>query len=137
MRRLIPSMQVMPARDIRSLKPEETNLYLWNAQPPDFDLPIGSPIDPDLLQTIPTGFPLRLFVVDSERWQNELTPDLTDPSIQKSDVLADAWHGDRYQELLSPIDGDTSDSSSSPSSELDIFVRLGSFIFAFLSLCWV
>ena len=67
LRRLLPGLEVIEAGDLRTL-PEDDAVWLWDSQPLDGDLvPVGEPVDPERLATIPLG-PLRLLRIDRETW---------------------------------------------------------------------
>ena len=59
LRRIAPSMSLIPARKLRNLQPSTDLIYLWNAQVEDFSLPTGSEVDPSILVDIPLDKPLR------------------------------------------------------------------------------
>ena len=65
MRRLVPFMKMLPARNLRLL-PDDNNVYLWNSQPENFNLPVGHNVDPQLLSEIPINLPLRLFSFEKD-----------------------------------------------------------------------
>ena len=130
LRRLIPSMQLLSARDIRELPDQDDSLYLWNSQLTDFDLPIGQEVDNYTLKSIPIGFPLRLIRVDPSRWENELRPPLIEPPQTSNSSSLDIWDGDRYQDLLDPLqdltdDSPVTDNSSSSNHSSGEFVWKG------------
>ena len=104
MRRLVSSMKLLPARELRELplKDQDGILHLWNAQPPDLQVPTGQPVDFDLLASIPPGTPLRLLCVNREHWEQELRPPLQAPPEQALSGVTDLWGDDRYAELLAP-----------------------------------
>lgn len=104
MRRLISSMKLLPARELREVPLEDQDgiLHLWNAQPPDLQVPTGQPVDFDLLASIPPGTPLRLLSVNREHWEQELRPPLQEPPEQALSGVTDLWGDDRYAELLAP-----------------------------------
>lgn len=102
MRRLLPAMKLVPARQDRQLPLHDGGVWLWNAQPAGLLLPTGEPVDPALLATIPAGEPLRLLRVDAERWEEELRPPLQAPPDQALPAVGDLWSDDRYADLLAP-----------------------------------
>jgi subfamily B ATP-binding cassette protein HlyB/CyaB len=102
MRRLLPVMKLVPARRERQLPLHDGAIWLWNAQVTGFDLPLGQPVNPEVLAAIPAGFPLRLLRVDAERWQQELRPPLEAPPEQALPAVSDLWSDDRYADLLAP-----------------------------------
>lgn len=102
MRRLLPAMKLIPARQERQLPLHDGAIWLWNAQPAGFSLPVGQPVDPELLATIPAGEPLRLLRVDAQAWEQELRPPLQAPPDQALPAVHDLWGDDRYADLLAP-----------------------------------
>ena len=101
MRRLLTSIELLPFRNSRSLPTDDSSLYLWNSQPPGIEpLPIGKPVDPSLLISIPVGFPLRLFRVKQFNWDEQFRPPLKGPSIVNSASSLDLWDDHRYSDLL-------------------------------------
>ncbi|ABB25092.1 cyclic nucleotide-binding domain (cNMP-BD) protein [Synechococcus sp. CC9902] len=104
LRRLLPSMKLHPARSLRSIADfsAEDTLLLWNSKPPGFTVPVGQPIDSEILDSIPSGFPLRLISVDKSCWSRELYPPLKAPPDSDISPASDLWGNDRYSELLVP-----------------------------------
>lgn len=102
MRRLLPTMKLVPARHERQLPLHDGAIWLWNAQPADCQLPVGQPVDPELLASVAPGQPLRLLRVDAESWQRELRPPLQAPPDQALPAVGDLWGDDRYADLLAP-----------------------------------
>jgi ATP-binding cassette subfamily B protein len=102
MRRLLPAMKLVPARHERQLPLHDGAVWLWNAQPAGLSLPVGQPVDPGLLASIPPGEPLRLLRVDPDRWEQELRPPLEAPPEQALPATTDLWGDDRYADLLAP-----------------------------------
>ena len=102
LRRLLPAMTLLPARQDRRLPDDTGAVWLWNAQPSGCTVPTGQPVDPAQLATIPAGDPLRLLRVDAERWHQELRPPLEAPPDQALPAVSDLWSDDRYADLLAP-----------------------------------
>ena len=103
LRRLLPGLQLIPAREQRELPLQDGAIWLWNAQPHEFPVPVGSTVDPHKLALIPSGFPLRVLRIDAEIWERELNPPLMQPDDQQISSLADPWSAeDRYSELMAP-----------------------------------
>ena len=68
LRQLLPGMEVVQAADIRTL-PDDDAVWLWNSQPLQGDLvPVGEPVDPERLASIPASDPLRLLRIKRELW---------------------------------------------------------------------
>ena len=101
MRLLLPSMSLLPLRDSREITPESSSIYLWNAVPPDHKLTPGTPVDRDTLKSISPGFPLRVFKIDSQVWQNlfEL-PSTADSSLTHPVEVSHSVQSDRYSDLI-------------------------------------
>ena len=57
LRRLLAGLTVLPARDQRQLPLDDGAVWLWNAQPEDQSVPVGSSVNPELLASITTGSP--------------------------------------------------------------------------------
>ena len=103
LRRLLPGLRVIAARDQRQLPLEDGAVWLWNAQPSERAVPVGSPVQRDLLSEIPVGSPLRLLRIEADLWQRELSPPLEAPEDTEIAALADPWAADdRYSDLLAP-----------------------------------
>ena len=100
LRQLLPKMTLLAARYDRQLPVDDGAIWLWNAQPSGVKLPVGEPVDPDTLLSIPSGSPLRLLRVESDAWREVLEPSLeTSPEPALPDVT-DLWGDDRYADLL-------------------------------------
>jgi len=105
LRRLLPFLQLVPARAQRDLPLEDGAIWLWNAQPAngtDQPLPVGEPADPDRLQAVPLGESLRLLRIEREPWERELNPPLEAPPELELPTAHNPWGDDRYAELLVP-----------------------------------
>ena len=64
LRELLPGLKVIPGADQRNL-PEDGAVWLWNSQTIKGDpVPIGEPVDPEILSRIPSGDPLRLLALN-------------------------------------------------------------------------
>ena len=135
LRRLLPNLQVVPARDRRQL-PETTNpsVWLWNSLPPEphaAGIQIGAPVEPERLAAIPPGLPLRLIRVDAQAWEHELSPPLEVPPEIGLEAAANPWQDDRYADLAAPAPmgeqlADTPQGGSSLSTSLErLPVRTG------------
>ncbi|WP_320675978.1 peptidase domain-containing ABC transporter [Prochlorococcus sp. MIT 1300] len=99
---LLPGLQVIPAREKRSL-PQDGAIWLWHGQPKSISVPIGSPVDEELLQTIPQGEPLRLVRIDADLWEKNLNPPLKGPEDSDEGItVQDLWDENRYADLLAP-----------------------------------
>ena len=111
MRRLIPSMRLLPARHTRELPKHPDILHLWNCVPQGFSFEPGTPVDHEILNQIPYGLPLRIFEVDREHWESELRPPLVAPP--QSDFISSSTSSnyDRYDELLD-VDFDSAPDSA-------------------------
>ena len=118
LRHLLPGMRVVPAHSMRRL-PDDDAVWLWNSQPDDDKVNIGSQVEPGRLSSIPDGMPLRLLRIERDLWTSELSPDLQAPNKLEVSSSIDLWSQDRYAELSVPKpDGDLypSDSTQSGSS---------------------
>ena len=105
LRQLLPGLQVVPAADLRTL-PADDSVWLWDSQPLQGDLvPVGEPVDPERLASIPSGDPLRLLRVDPELWRRCFEPDVGVVS-ETSDISADLAYDDRYADLLPEPQGE-------------------------------
>jgi subfamily B ATP-binding cassette protein HlyB/CyaB len=104
LRRLVAGLRLLPARDQRELPLHDGAIWLWNAQPSDGAVPVGSVVDPDRLARIPVGDSLRLVRIDADLWERELNPPLQAPEADDpAAALADPWlEDDRYTDLLAP-----------------------------------
>ena len=122
MRRLVPSMRLIPSRDLRELKIHPDTLHLWNCVPPGFNIITGTPVDYDLLKQIPAGFPLRLFEVDREHWESELRPPLVAPPQSEFKEASGSDSNDRYFDLLDSDFLDHPDRSSSSDKDTNSFI---------------
>ena len=99
--KLLPGLRINAARESRSL-PSDDSLWLWNAQPDGFVLPVGEQVDAELLDSIPPGEALRLVNVDQALWSAALSPNLNPPADQDLDQGLDFWDQNRYADLLAP-----------------------------------
>ena len=103
LRRLLAGLTVLPARDQRQLPLDDGAVWLWNAQPEDQSVPVGSSVNPELLASITTGSPLRLLRIEHDLWERELSPELEAPEQNPTNSLSDPWSvEDRYSDLLAP-----------------------------------
>jgi len=103
LRRLLPGMQLIPARTQRHIPPNDGLVWLWNSIHEDYSIPTGSLVDSTLLASIPAGFPLRLICINQKLWEQEINPKLEAPTESFSSYLNDPWEGhDRYADLLAP-----------------------------------
>lgn len=103
LRRLLPGLELIPAREDRQLPIQDGSIWLWNAQPSDTAVPVGLSVDPDLLASIPPGSPLRLLKIDPALWERELKPPLEQAGAQEISALSDPWSADdRYSDLMAP-----------------------------------
>ena len=105
LRKLLPGLEVISAVDQRTL-PKDDAVWLWNSQTLQGDLvPIGEPVDPERLASIPPGDPLRLLRIDREIWSQSFeTETNTDTEILGAN--ADAAYDDRYSDLLPEPQGE-------------------------------
>lgn len=102
LRRLLPGLQLFPARLDRRLPLDDGAVWLWNAQPQGERVAVGTPVEPDRLQAMAPGQSLRLVRVDRTLWDRELNPPLEqEPELQLSGAV-DLWSEDRYADLLAP-----------------------------------
>ena len=101
LRRLLPGLKVIPARNLRRL-PDDEAIWLWNSQPSGQQVEIGKEVDADLLASIPPGEPLRLLRVDEKLWKIELNPSLEAPPKLLEKGVVDLWSQDRYSDLAVP-----------------------------------
>ena len=103
LRRLIAGLTLVPARDERQLPLDDGAVWLWNAQPDDHAVPLGSVVTSELLDRIAPGFPLRILRIEAELWEKQFSPGLKGPEQNEPQSLADPWGGeDRYADLLAP-----------------------------------
>jgi len=103
LRRLISGISLFPCRDQRKLPLQDGAIWLWNAQPADRAVPIGSEVTSELLASIPPGVALRILRIDPMLWENELSPALQAAELDEIKVLADPWNADdRYADLAAP-----------------------------------
>jgi subfamily B ATP-binding cassette protein HlyB/CyaB len=125
LRRLLPSLRVCAARQERQL-PHDGAVWLWNGQLPDCEplLPVGSPVDPATLETIPQGVALRLLRVEAEAWTTELVPPLQGVPSAPALTTTDLWADDRYADLMAPVpEGERSGTSLQVDSPLQEAMR--------------
>ena len=106
LRRLLPNLQVVPARNLRHL-PDTASpcVWLWAALPPEphsSGIQIGHEVDPERLAAIPSGHPLRLLRVDAKAWEHELSPPLEAPPELALESSRNPWQSDRYADLAVP-----------------------------------
>ena len=107
LRRLLPNLQVVAARELRQL-PEtaQPSLWLWDSLPPEphaAGIQLGTAVDPERLAQIPAGLPLRLIRVDAQAWERELSPPLEAPPELALQNAGNPWQSDRYADLAAPI----------------------------------
>lgn len=103
LRRLVTGLKLIPAREQRQLPLHDGAIWLWNAQPEDQAVPVGSVVDPELLARIAPGAPLRLLRIEADLWEKELSPELEALEPEAFHSLSDPWSGDdRYADLLAP-----------------------------------
>jgi len=103
LRRLISGISLFPCRDQRKLPLQDGAIWLWNAQPADRAVPVGSEVTSELLASIPPGVALRILRIDPMLWENELSPALQAAELDEIKVLADPWNADdRYADLAAP-----------------------------------
>lgn len=102
MRRILPSMRLIPARDLRVLPHNSDLIYLWNGGSNSFDITPGQEVDSEKLLTIPNGYPLRLFSVDKSSWHDAFKPPLEPLPKQTPPLVSNLWGSDRYADLLAP-----------------------------------
>ena len=70
---------MLAARRERQLPLDDGAIWLWNAQPDGLSVPVGEPIESEILSTIPPGSPLRVLRIESDAWQEVLEPVLEEP----------------------------------------------------------
>ena len=105
LRKLLPGLEVISAVDQRTL-PKDDAVWLWNSQTLQGDLvPIGEPVDPERLASIPPGDPLRLLRIDREIWSQSFETD-TNTDTEILGANADAAYDDRYSDLLPEPQGE-------------------------------
>ena len=106
LRRLLPNLQVVPARNLRHLpETSQPSIWLWDALPPETHargIQVGTPVDPERLAAIPAGCPLRLLRVTASAWEHELSPPLEAPPELAPEAAGNPWHSDRYADLAAP-----------------------------------
>jgi len=103
LRRLISGISLFSCRDQRKLPLQDGAIWLWNAQPADFAVPVGSEVTSELLASIPPGVALRILRIDPMLWENELSPALQAADLDEIKALADPWNADdRYADLAAP-----------------------------------
>ena len=115
LRRLLQGgMSIDPYRDNRTLKPDDSVIWLWNALPShlhDFDISIGQPVDSSVLSQIPKGTSLRLLRVDRSLWESTLEHgfqlELSDESLSPSQPGISHRYGDLVTETLTPVESIT------------------------------
>lgn len=100
LRRMLPGIQVVADPQLRRL-PDDGAIWLWNSQPLHGAVPIGEPVNPEQLVTIPAGEPLRLLRVEPEYWQ-QLMQDPPPPELTTPVINSDLWSGERYADLVQP-----------------------------------
>ncbi|QNJ01780.1 ABC transporter transmembrane domain-containing protein [Synechococcus sp. PROS-U-1] len=98
---LLPGLKVIAARQLREL-PDDGAVWLWNGQPSSKVVPIGTPVDPEVLREIPPGESLRLLRVEPDLWERVLNPPLQAPENHQQPEASDLWDNDRYSDLLVP-----------------------------------
>ena len=106
LRRLLPNLQVVAARNLRQL-PDTARpcIWLWDALPPEphaAGIQVGAQVDPEQLAAIPAGLPLRLLRVDAQAWEHELSPPLEAPPELALESTGNPWQSDRYADLAAP-----------------------------------
>ena len=132
LRRLLPNLQVVPARNLRQL-PETARpcIWLWDALPPEphtAGIQVGAAVDPERLAAIPAGLPLRLLQVDAQAWEHELSPPLEAPPELALESSGNPWQSDRYADLAvpNPMGEQVLEGTTQPSSSLErLPVRTG------------
>ncbi len=103
LRRLISGIRLIPCREQRQLPLQDGAIWLWNAQPAEMPVPVGSMVDSELLALIPPGFPLRLLRIEADLWERELSPALEAAALDQIEAMADPWNADdRYADLAAP-----------------------------------
>lgn len=103
LRALLPGLRLIAARQERQFPLDDGAVWLWNAQPADVAVPVGSPVDPERLAAIASGSPLRLLRIEADLWQRQISPPLMAPPESEVAALADPWAADdRYSDLLAP-----------------------------------
>jgi len=105
LRRLLPELQVVVARDLRQLPNDPDHTWLWDGLPPephDAGVAVGDEVDPELLAAIPPGPPIRLLKLSREAWQAQLRPALEAPPELQLSEAANPWQSDRYADLALP-----------------------------------
>jgi subfamily B ATP-binding cassette protein HlyB/CyaB len=102
LRRLLPGLQLLPARGQRDLPVDDGAIWLWNAQTQEQSLPVGDRVDAATLASIPPGEPLRLLRVEPGLWEHELNPPLQAPPETALPDSSELWGDDRYADLLAP-----------------------------------
>ena len=112
LRRLVSSMQMISARDLRNIPQDSEYRWYWNSYHADFDLVAGTPVDIDVLKQIPVGYPLRLIRVHAEHWDQEMRPPLEAPPPVSQPNNNDLWANDRYSDLLLEPSGELTTASS-------------------------
>ena len=101
LRRLLPGLRVVNAHELRQL-PDDDAIWLWDSQPKQQHVLIGSEVDVELLASIPVGEPLRLLRIERQLWEAELNPSLKAPDQLAVSSDIDLWSQDRYSDLAVP-----------------------------------
>ncbi len=102
LRRIIDGLQLVPARNDRTLPVNDGAIWLWNAQPREKALQAGSFVEESILQELPIGQSLRLIRIEKALWDQQLNPPMEAlPEVEVS-VTNDIWAEDRYADLLAP-----------------------------------
>ena len=101
LRRLLPGLRVVNAHQLRQL-PDDDAIWLWDSQPNQQHVFIGSEVDIELLASIPVGEPLRLLRIERQLWEAELNPSLKAPDQLAVSSDIDLWSQDRYSDLAVP-----------------------------------
>ena len=106
LRRLLPNLQVLPARQVRELPTTgNPSVWLWDSLPPEphaAGIQVGAQVDPQRLAAIPLGLPLRLIRVDAKAWEQALSPPLEAPPELAIEASGNPWQNDRYADLAAP-----------------------------------
>ncbi len=122
-RRLIPGLQLIPARLDRQVNADDGAVWLWNSQPGIGEGLAGTLLTTEAVKDLPPGLPLRLFRVNKELWDRELNPPLETPSESEQPTSHDLGDDNRYADMVVPqpqgeLRVDLNESSKDPQASM-------------------